>query len=142
MHIWSYVGVISGMTLLFSALTLPSNKFQSKTAQKILVTISIVSLIVFAVAVIWPNISDATLYPESESLFSATSTNNQTSVALFKENGSGRYYVIGQNLGNLIVHTYRIYIDEETAASYISQYKALTAAQDELVETMNKVIPK
>lgn len=140
MLIWSYIGVISALALLFCALALPSKKFQGRKMQNGLIVVAALAFILFTAAVIWPTSADNMLYTESKSVFTLTRSDHMVNVALMQETDSGKYYIVAHNDTNLIVPTYREYLSDDAAEAYISQYEALTAAQDELVNTLDKIV--
>lgn len=133
MVIWSYIGVIS-------ALALPSKKFQGRKMQNCLIVVAALAFILFAAAVIWPTSADNMLYAESKSVFTLTRSDHMVNVALMQEAESGKYYIVAHNDTNLLVPTYREYLSDDAAEAYISQYEALTAAQDELVNILDKIV--
>ena len=139
MHIWKYIGLISTFFLVGSIFVINAPRLQGKKTQNVIIVMLLASLLL-CVAIIWPQKADAMLYAEAETIFSVKNQRGQ-SVTLLQEVESGQYYIVGPNIDNLIVPTYRYYLTDKEANEYIARYKSLVEAQNALVNDMNTIIP-
>ena len=141
MQLWSHIGVISAFVFMGVGvpMLMPEFEFQKKTRTILLVVVALTFLL-FMTAVIWPAHADAVLYPKSEMVFSAKNTDEMTNISLLQEVDSGRYYIIGENPNNLIIPTYREYLSDAEAKTYIAQYKTLETARNEFINSVARVI--
>lgn len=102
-------------------------------------TALILSAFVVVSAVIWPKYADEILYPEAEIVFTIPGKTEKDTTSLKREVESGKYYIVQEDLNNLFYPTYRVYLPENMAQEYISQYNNMENTKTNLVTDLQNI---